>query len=399
MTPSTPSDTPGPHARGARLAAIRSINDDAILVSRAEDSRRRGRRAWWWLGGATLGLALLGALALVQGLVLRASRRAAEEPIVNRMTSAVPAGTVSPSPRAPGRNLGQAADVAGDIAALSDPDPQVRRAAAGRLGGMYPIGKYDPAAIGNALLKALKDPDEGVRIEAAASLATASGQFSMLRVQDPRAQSVATDALLQLLLDDRPKVREAALLALDVVLPDPETVERVKPLLKEDDPAVRMAAAVLIVRLGEGELAVDTLADAYDLEQHRFPSKVALEHLQTLGQRMWGTGTQRQGPVRAALVDGLTEPDRPTRRAAALGLADLGRMDFDSDTVADGLAAVLRHSPDPVRRGCALDQLRSIAADTPSVRDALRAAASDPRLDAAAAGHLRALEQRKRSTP
>ncbi|HWE40578.1 MAG TPA: HEAT repeat domain-containing protein [Isosphaeraceae bacterium] len=392
MTPSTPSDRPGPAARGARLAEIRSINDDAIVVARAEDHRRRARRLWWWLGGAALALGSLVGLAQIQRVILRARRATSEGPIANPTlpgTSKVPvaAGYVGR-----GRRLGPDADPGKDIAALADPDPEVRRAAAGRLGSNYPAARLDPTAIGNALLKALKDPDEGVRIEAAGSLAAASGQFSLLRYHDPKAVMVATNALLELLLDESPKVREAALLALDTLMPDPENVARLKPLLEDADPAVRMAAAALIVRLGDGEVAADALADAYDLEHQRFPSPTSLEHLKTLGRRFWGPGPHQQGPILAALVDGLTEPDCPTRRAAALGLADLGRMDFDSDKVADALAAILRTSPDLARRSRALNLLRSIAADTPSVRDALRFVAKsdpDPRLRADAAGDPR----------
>lgn len=374
MATSTPRDPAGPPPRGARLAAIRSINDDAIVVARDEDRARRARARWYWIVGSAATLTVLGMMALV----IRELPRFRPQPSwsVTTPQPPLPARPGRPATPPPVVYPASNADPRQDIAALGHADPRVRRDATRRLGGYGGRNGYDPAA-GNALLRALKDPDAGVRIAAAGSLATAFGPFTIAAFQQPKARLVAAGALLDALPDEDPRASEALLLALADVMPEPEDAGRVVPLLKDRDPAVRMAAAVLLVRIGEGEAAADALADAHD-PKRGFPSRPALEHLKTMGRRRFSFQGHEPKEILDALVDGLTEPDRPTRRAAALGLADVARMDADSDHVGDALAATLRTSPDPARRRRARHLIRSLQVDTPAVRDALRAAAKDP---------------------
>ena len=129
---------------------------------------------------------------------------------------------------------------------LQSPDPATRRAAA------ESIARLEPKNLGKllaGLLKALRDTDPEVKYYAAVSLA-GSGQgdetnATMLKEAAP--------VLLESLEDRDARVREAAVSAIAVIMPQPPP-EAISPLLrlltnKDPEPRVRQAAVTTLARI------------------------------------------------------------------------------------------------------------------------------------------------------
>jgi len=154
-----------------------------------------------------------------------------------------------------------------------------------------------PSAV-EALVAALDDPDAQVRRTAAHALA---------RLRDPRALPGLTAALK----DESPDVRRAAASALGD-LRDQQAVDALIGALKDPEPDVRRAAASALADLDDPR-AVDSLIATIDDE--------AADVRRSVASALGDLGDTR---AVSALIDALKDPNDDVRRAAASALGDLG---------------------------------------------------------------------------
>lgn len=328
-------EAPRPPARGSRLDVIRRANEDAIVVAREEAPRRQRQR--------TL-LRALGAVAAT-AVVVPVAWWIARADGIWRPTPTRGATTVVPAPPVLGsREITDEAAAAKKLAGLKDPDESKRRGAAEDLGHWA-----------RSAMMSMTDPGARFPIVAAAALAVAAR-------------------------DDAPRVREAVAAALGGFPPSPEGVEALTGLLKDRDPGVRATAAVALCRLAQGDVAAEALADAWDEKAGRFAGAGTDEALRLVGTsrgsyRAFNQG-DRSAPVVQCLVDGLKDPDRAIRLAAARALAQLGAFEVPADRVPPALVRVLR-SRDPARRQKAAETLRGLGVEAADAIEPLKEAARD----------------------
>jgi HEAT repeat protein len=213
---------------------------------------------------------------------------------------------------------------------VADPDPETRKAAT------KVLAQIDPDAALSAFARALFNPDEGVRLEAAEAL-LAMGKTAQPRVSDliaavrgdkspvvrlkaARALTVIdptsnapVPALAEALAGtDAERRREAAeaLAAVGAVARD--AVLALSGALKDKDPAVRKNAAVALSKVGDPALpALTNLIAALSERKLHEPILVALKNI---------------GPVKAVppLIAALKDKDPSVRLGAAVALAQFG---------------------------------------------------------------------------
>jgi HEAT repeat protein len=210
---------------------------------------------------------------------------------------------------------GDASSLSVAVAALSDPDPRIRRLAA------HILGDLDASEAEPALVRALHDDDADVRATSLRSLA--------------RGGSASLE-MTGCLSDPDPQVRLAALESLQSVGAPEEAGSRVRALLHDLDPAVRARAAAFWLRQGDD-----------------------LDAQEALVELMAG----RDAAVRAIALRALAEWKSPN----AFELALSGLTDPVVSVRAEGARALA--AIDPER---ALDSLIAAMADTnEAVRDAV----------------------------
>jgi HEAT repeat protein len=389
------------------MAAIRSINDEATVLAQAEDRRRRAHRRWWRFGG----LLALAVIAWGLAQIPRAWVRTWWVALVGPdRPEPPPPVVVETRPVVRPRGVQRRRSVSFTPDDLKSTDPAVRRKAL----DWFLRTAMPPESKCEALVAALKDPDEKVRELAATLLAKEVVYWATDVRQNAGLLDAAAPALLGVLSDDSPRVREDVLIGLGEILPvrmaltslggdvpATEAPAAVKALLKDPDPAVRLAAAALLVKVGDGHVAVDVLSEAYDREKLVFINNYVIGDLRGVGYTAWAQRHGEQMPLLGVLIDALKEPDRAVRRAAARALADVGRMDpanslaHDTDDVADVLISILARSRDVNLRCRAIESLRPIVSAPDRIAKALRAAAGDPdpSVAATAVNYFRIREQ------
>ena len=190
------------------------------------------------------------------------------------------------------------------ISQLPAEDLEVRRAAA------VALGRIGDSSATSALINALTD--EPVAIDAANALA---------QIGDPEA----VDGLLNLLGDDDASVRQAAVSAVNSILP-PSMSKRIIPLLHDPDPNVRESAVKIAGYFGYPG-AADALIELSRDDNERVRS-AAIEHLPFVeDERVAGVVVQalkEETPdVRAAAARALSNMDAPEVVPALIeGLSD-----------------------------------------------------------------------------
>jgi len=236
----------------------------------------------------------------------------------------------------------------------------------------------DPATV-DALVKALKDPDAGVREAAAESLG---------RLADARA----LDGLLAAASDSDAKVRAAVVEAL-AALQEARAIPVLAKALKDSSPAVRREAAEALSRLDEAPEAVEPLVSALqDTDVH-----VRLAAVQGLAARkdkralaaLAGLAKDSSAEVRAAavcalgelqdassipaLTSALKDENEQVREQAVRALGNLG-----SPKAIPALVEATKDRSADVRSGAAsaLAELHD-AANSPQVVSALKALLDD----------------------
>lgn len=176
-----------------------------------------------------------------------------------------------------------AADVGVFLRALSDPDRGVRFAAAQALGKCA-----DPDTL-PALVRAMSDPEWCVRAQAARSI-RGFGPVAIpllseaLGAPDPATRLVAVNALarmgeagravLPLALDD---VNERVRYIAARTLADASTVPALRGLLSAANPVIGIEAAAILIDLGEGRITVPTLLAG--LREYRGVSRTRVAEL------------------------------------------------------------------------------------------------------------------------
>ncbi len=171
-------------------------------------------------------------------------------------------------PKAPARDA-----VPHLIARLKDPNPSVRRAAAGDLGQ---IGAEAKDAVPHLVDLLLKDPDKGVRRAAASSL----GQIG------PAAKD-AVPHLVELLKDPDADVRRAAAGALGGIgAAAKDAIAHLVDHLKDPDVPMRVEAAYALASISEG------------LSDKNEPDVMALQELEKALEILDKTGTEPEARVR-----------------------------------------------------------------------------------------------------
>ncbi|HEX9038156.1 MAG TPA: HEAT repeat domain-containing protein [Ktedonobacterales bacterium] len=196
------------------------------------------------------------------------------------------------------------------LAALSNPDPRMRRQACAALEVMG-----DPRAIAPLLTLLTSDEHEGVRANAARALGT---------LGDGRAP------LLLALRDSSPNVRANAVMALEK-LGDRSTVAALTPLLDDPDMTVRYHATRVVGKFGGADQVAPLMAR---LREDSIASDPTLTFaLAAIGQ-----------PALDPLLEALRD-ERPAVRAKAAAAL----MSFNGRHVRDALTAA-RQDPNPYAR-------------------------------------------------
>jgi HEAT repeat protein len=271
--------------------------------------------------------------------------------------------------------------------ALGDKDKEVRRAALEAIGKLGPDGKsasgevsdligdpdaetrqaaekvlaqIDPDAALSAFARALFNPDEGVRLEAAEAM-LAMGKAAQPRVSDliavvrseksPAVRLTAARALTvidptstapvpalaeALAGTDAPRRREAAEALATIGAVARDAVPALGGALKDKDPAVRKSAAVALSKVGEDALpALTNLIAALSERKLHEPVLAALKNV---------------GPVKAVppLIAALKDKDPSVRLGAAVALAQFG--DDAADAVKPLGTAVAAEKDEDVKK-------------------------------------------------
>lgn len=242
-------------------------------------------------------------------------------------------------------------DIARAVAALDDRRPEVRAAAAWTLGQRREVGARGV----EALVRALRDDHEAVRVEAARALAAV----------DSTERSKAVPALFAALDGPREHVRWAAAQALfKIGLRAPDDVRPLAGALGNADAYVRGFAAFSLGEMGEAARdAVPALIQALGRDDG-------------YGRGGASSALAKMGPAAEAavpaLVEGLRSAD-PDRRWKAARV--LGRLGSGARTAVAPLAEALRSDPDERVRANAARALGRI--DPSSSAEVLRRAQAD----------------------
>jgi HEAT repeat protein len=226
-------------------------------------------------------------------------------------------------------------DVDGLARALTHEDAEVRRAAAGALGGCAPV----PAAI--ALLPALRDPDQAVRAAAAAAFSDLAGGPAAATLIERKSR--------------RPAETPLVLAALGRLAADDTARAALEGALAAPDPAHRAAAAQALGRRGDARSVAPLLAALGDDD-----ALVAT----AAGEALAAVGPERAlEPLAGALAGG--PPTIRVRAAGALGalgdaraLTPLARALADPEwSVRRAAVAAIRSLPEPGRQIAVLADL------------------------------------------
>ena len=274
------------------------------------------------------------------------------------------------------------------LKALSDPDSGVRQAAVTALGQVA----GDQPQVVAMLLKILSDPDSGVRQAAVTALGQVAGD-----------QPQVIEALLKALSDSDWFVRQRAVTALGQVTGDqPQVVEALLKILFDSDWFVQQRAVTILGQVaGDQSQVIAMLLKALSdpgsgvrqaivtaLEQvagdqpqvvamllnvpSNSGSDVRQRAVTALGQV---TGDQPQ--VVEALLKALSNPDWAVRQTA---VTILGQVAGDQPQVVEALLKALSN-PDWAVRQRAVTALGQVAGDQPQVVEALLNVLSDPDSD------------------
>jgi HEAT repeat protein len=237
---------------------------------------------------------------------------------------------------------------------VADPDPETRKAAA------RVLAQIDPEAALSAFARALFNPDEGVRLEAAEAL-LAIGAAAKPRVSDliaavrgdksPAVRLKAARALIvidptssapvsalaeALSGTDAERRREAAEALATIGAVARDAVPALGGALKDKDAAVRKNAAVALSKVGEpAQPALTNLVAALSERKLHEPILAALKNI---------------GPVKVVppLIGALKDKDPSVRLGAAVALAQFG--DDAADAVKPLATAVAAEKDEDVKK-------------------------------------------------
>jgi HEAT repeat protein len=198
------------------------------------------------------------------------------------------------------------------IAALSDPDNRVRRAAINALGFAWTANARQVLPL---LIGALRDSDREVRVAAARALA---------RCADARAM----DPSLAWRGDEDDAVRQATALLMET-LRDEHIIELLLQLLHDEDVTLRWIAALALGRT-RSKLAVEPLIAALR-DEHRVVRAMAMRALRQIKDE------RAIEPLTEALINQLQEADPSLRQLAAHVLRQV-----KESRVVDSLIAALQ---------------------------------------------------------
>ena len=155
----------------------------------------------------------------------------------------------------------------------------------------------------------------------------------------------AVNGLARVLLKEEkdPKVTTAAALSLAHFMPTAVSISALKSRLKDKDIDTRSAVAIALLRLGEGDSAVEVLADVWDAEHQRYhgDNDSVSQLLTVIGSRIGSFPENRRTGRTNTIVQGLKHRDRSIRVACAGGLAAIGRDEYDTAPVVVALDALL----------------------------------------------------------
>ena len=240
---------------------------------------------------------------------------------------------------------------------LKDPEGGVRRDAAEALGKIGPDAK--PAV--PALSEAFKDKNEVVRLAAGVALA--------------RIVPEGVPALIEALKDKNEVFRLAAAVALARI--GPEAVPALIEALKDEDKVVRVFAAIALAEIGpEAKAAVPDLIEALK-DKDKDVRRVAAQALVKIGLE-----ARLAVPV---LIEAFKDENRDVRRFAA---QDLGSIGSEAKSAVPALSEALKDEDIHVCKQAAqaLGQIGPEAkAAVPALIEALKDKGNDVRLEAAEA--------------
>ena len=178
------------------------------------------------------------------------------------------------------------------IAALSDPDNRVRRAAINTLGFAWTANARQVLPL---LIGALRDSDRDVRVAAARALARCADAKFM-------------DPSLAWRRDEDDEVRQATVLITETFR-DEHAIELLLQLLRDEDVTLRWIAALALGR-ARSDLAVEPLIAALR-DEHRVVRAIAVRALRQIKDE------RAIEPLTEALIDQLQEADPSLRQLAA----------------------------------------------------------------------------------
>jgi HEAT repeat protein len=194
------------------------------------------------------------------------------------------------------------------LKALRDPDPGVRRQAASSL-----LFIDDPRAIA-PLAEALADGDAAVRATAADSLFSLLQSYSDPGLLEPELRARTVEALLVALRDNKAEVRRAAATTLGAV-PDPKALPPLLAAMQDQDSSVRSEATLSIDRLRDRRALPALFVALKDQNNEvRWHAALGLYGLHRAGVSL---------PV-DTFLEALEDPEPEVREWAAIILGEIG---------------------------------------------------------------------------
>lgn len=346
-------------ARVSSLKTIRSINDDAknLPLDEPIPLSKKGRSTLIFLLACTAILPVLGLPTLFRTM---RNRRLVDQEQAASVAARKPSRNVSTPPNDPHRPIDRIYDD------LFSPDPNIRERGVKEIVRTpeFRSGGGTARLCVSAVLAALKDENAQVRLTAAREIGEIKSAWNLWQATPFDIPPTVSELSRMLNREKDPRAAMEAALTLADFLPSKESVAALKSRLTDRNPRSRTAAAIALTGIGEGESAIEALADAWDFDRRSWhcDGRRADRIFLRMGTRVGSYPEPGIAQRKKTILEGLRHPERKVRLACAKGLAAIVDLDRDGPSVIDALSSLAESARTP-DASAALDELRRLAQD------------------------------------